>query len=285
MTPLRQRFVDDLRLRNYSPNTIRAYVTGVARFARHFGRSPEHLGAAEIRTFQLHLLQQRVSWSLFNQIVCALRFCYTITLHRPGLVEQIPFGKKPRTLPTVLSPDEVAQWLQAAAAGRDRVLLQTGYALGLRISELVCLSVAAINSARMVVQVRQGKGRKDRLVPLSVRLLEELRTYWRQDRPQPWLFPGQRAGTHLSVGRAHWLGQQALRRAGLRKPATLHTLRHSYATHLLEAGVDLVTLQHILGHRGLRTTAHYLHVSTRRLQGTPSLLDLLVVPPLTPEPS
>ncbi len=176
MTPLRQRFIDDLRLRNYSPRTLEAYVGGVARLARHFGRSPEQLGPEQVRAFQLHLLERRVSWSQFNQTVCALRFCYGVTLGRPEPVPYLPYGKRPKTLPAVLSPQEVATLLAAADPKRDRVLLQVAYGCGLRLNELLHLQVGDLDSARMVVHVRPGKGPKDRLVPLSARLLEELRT-------------------------------------------------------------------------------------------------------------
>jgi integrase/recombinase XerD len=278
MTPLRQRFIDDLRLRNYSPRTVEAYVAGVVRFARHFGRSPDLLGPDEVRAFQLHLLERRASWSLFNQTVCALRFLYGTTLGRPEQLPLIPYGKRPRTLPAVLSPAEVLRLLEAAAPGRDRVLLQVAYGCGLRLSELLHVRVADLDSARMVVHVRQGKGRKDRLVPLSPRLLGELRAYWRLGRPRTWLFPGKKPDQPLTDGGAQRLFGRVRRRAGLGKRCSMHTLRHSYATHLLEAGVDLRTLQALLGHASLETTARYLHVSTQRLAQTPSLLDLLVLP-------
>jgi integrase/recombinase XerD len=279
MTPLRQRFIDDLRLRNFSPKTVKAYVAGVVRFARHFGRSPAELGAEEVRTFQLHLLQQGATWSLYNQTVCALRFLYRVTLGRPDVVHAIPYGKKPKTLPSVLSPEEVVQLIEAARPGRERLMVQTAYACGLRINELLHLQVTDIDSARLVVVVRQGKGRKDRLVPLSLRLLAELRSYWRRYRPATWLFPGlipDRPVTDGSVCR--WF-QDLVRRAGFRKRVTMHTLRHSFATHLLEAGVDLATLQALLGHSHLRATVCYLHISTRHLKRMPSLLDLLAIPP------
>jgi len=278
MTPLRQRFIDDLRLRNYSPKTIEAYVAGVVRLAQHFGRSPEQLGLEEIRSFQLQLLERKVSWSQFNQTVCALRFFYAVTLGRAEQVPHIPYGKRPHTLPSVLAPEEVVRLFAAARPGRQRLMLQVAYACGLRIGELIRLQVRDIDSARMVLVVRQGKGRKDRLVPLSARLLEELRAYWRMHRPARWLFPGTRPDRPLCAASVQKQCQQTVARAGLRKRCTPHTLRHSYATHLLEAGVDLVTLQAVLGHNDLRTTAHYLHVNTRRLQQTPSLLDLLVLP-------
>jgi integrase/recombinase XerD len=284
MTPLRQRFLDDLRIRNYAPKTIEAYVTAVARFARHFGRSPDTLGAEDVRTFQLHLLEQHTSWSQFNQIVCGLRLFYALTLQRPDVVRLIPYGKKPRTLPCVLSPEEVLRLFQAARPGRDRVLLQTAYACGLRLGELLSLRLGDVDSARMVLHVRQGKGRKDRLVPLSPRLLEELRGYWRQYRPRDLLFPGMSPGQPLCDAAVQRMCQRTVARAELGKRATLHTLRHSFATHMLEAGIDLVTLQRLLGHNSLQTTAHYLHVSTQRLQQTPRLLDLLALPrPTTTE--
>lgn len=278
MTPLRQRFLDDLRLRNYAPGTIEAYVAGVARFANHFECSPELLGPEDVRTFQLHLLQQQVSWSLFNQTVCALRFFYGTTLGRPEQVPFIPFGKRPRTLPCVLSPDEVARLFAAAQPGRERVLLQTTYACGLRLSEVLHLQVTDIDSARMVLHLRQCKGRKDRLVPLAAKLLDELRGYWRQARPPRWLFPGAQAEAPLTGSAVQRWWPRLLRQAGLTKPASMHTLRHSYATHLLEAGVDLLTLQKLLGHCQLSTTAHYVHLRCDGWRLLPSLLELLAVP-------
>ena len=279
MTPLRQRLIDDLRLRNYSPRTIEAYTAGVARLAKYFNRSPDQLGVEHLRQFQLHLLEQQVSWSLFNVVVSALRFFYGTTLNRPDTVPFIAYGKRTRSIPSVLSVDEVRVLFEAAAPGRDRVLLQTAYACGLRIGELIHLQVADIDSARMVAIVRQGKGRQDRQVPLSERLLVTLRCHWRSHRSRPWLFPGQTADRPLHPTNVQRLFQAALRRAGIAKRATPHTLRHSFATHLLEAGVDLVTVQRLLGHGSLSTTAHYLHVSRRHLQRTPSLLDLIAVVP------
>jgi len=278
MTPLRRRFVEDLTLRNYSPRTIERYVALVARFAAHFGRSPEQLGAEEVRAFQLHLLDQRVSWSLFNQAVCALRLFYRVTLRQPDLVTMIPYGKKPKTIPCVLSADEVARLLRAAPAGRDRILLQTAYALGLRLDELIHLQVGDIDGQRRVVHVRLGKGAKDRLVPISDRLLIELRAWWRVQRPPLWLFPGRKPGEPITDGGVQRIFGRIRAAAGIDKPASMHTLRHSYATHMLEAGVNVVVLQRLLGHTSLATTARYLHISVRDFARTPSLLDLLVVP-------
>jgi integrase/recombinase XerD len=281
MSALRQRLIDDLQVRNYSPRTVQAYVAAVVKVTRHFNRSPDQLSGEDVRAFQVHLLAKQTSWPQFNQIVSGLRFFYGTTLGRPEVVVMLPYGKKPRRLPSVLSVAEVAQLLEAARPGRERVLLQTAYACGLRISELLQLQVTDIDASRMVVIVRQGKGQKDRQVPLSPRLLAELRQWWCRHRTRPWLFPGGTDRTMqspLHAGTVQRMCQQVVARAKLKKPASLHTLRHSYATHLLEAGVDVVTLQKLLGHRSLATTARYLHVSTRLLQKTPSLLDLLALP-------
>lgn len=278
MTPLRQRFIDDLRLRNYAARTIETYVGRIAAFAKHFGRSPDLLGPEEVRAFQLHLLAQHVSWSSFNQAVCALRFLYGTTLGRPEQLPMIPYGKRPKVLPSVLAADEVVRLINATELPRDRLFVQVAYGCGLRLSELIHLRVGDIDSARMVIHVRQGKGAKDRLVPLSCRLLDELRAYWRRHRPATWLFPGDKPGQPISAANMQRRFGQLVKRVGLTKHCSLHTLRHSYATHLLEAGVDLLTLKMLLGHKTLETTTRYLHVSTQRLQQTPSLLDLLALP-------
>jgi integrase/recombinase XerD len=283
MTPLRQRVLEDLQRRNYAPTTIAAYVQQVAQFARHFGRSPERLGAEEIRAWQLHLLQvKRASWSAYNQSVCALRFLYSVCLQRAELIEALPFGKRPKTLPSVLSRDEVLQFFAAFPTDPDRMMVRTTYACGLRIGEVVRLRVADIDSGRGVLQIRQGKGRKDRQVPLSPQLLQELRAYWRQQRPKDWLFPSARSHGHQNISALGRRVTRAVRALGFRKRVSLHTLRHSYATHLLEAGVDVVTLQHLLGHNDLATTARYLHVSTLHLQRLPNPLDTLVAAPRVP---
>jgi len=255
MTPLRQRLLDDLRLRNYSPRTIEASVAAVAKIARHFRLPPDQLSPEQIRQFQVHLIDQRVSFSQLNQVTAGLRFFYAVTLGRPDVVHKIAYGKRPKKLPVVLAPDEVTRLFDAARSGRDRTLLRTAYALGLRVSELVALRPEHIDAARGLVVVRQGKGAKDRLVPLSARLLDELRASWRLQRPRPWLFPGGRPGRHLTAAGVQRLIRRAAQRAGLSKPVSPHTLRHSSATHLLEAGCDLLTIQRLLGHKNLQTTA------------------------------
>jgi site-specific recombinase XerD len=279
MTPLRQRLIDDLRLRNYAPRTVSTYVAAVVRFARHFGRSPDQLGAEHVRQYQLHLLEQRASWCRFNQAVAALRFFYGTTLRRPAVVTAIPYGKKPKPLPAVLSRDEVRRLLAAAATPRDRLLLQTAYACGLRLSEVVRLRVEDIDARRMVLHVRAAKGRKDRLVPLSPLLLELLRAYWRQYRPGRWLFPGQTPEGHISRGQVQRICRRAVRAAGITKKASMHTLRHSYATHLLEQGADLAAVQRLLGHNQVSTTLRYIHLRQEALPGVVSPLDTLAGAP------
>jgi integrase/recombinase XerD len=284
VTPLRQRYTQDLQLRNYSPRTIDTYVGRVSLFARHFAKSPELLGAEHVRQYQLHLIERRVSWSQFNQAVCSLRFLYSVTLQRPDMVQSIPFGKRPRPLPAVFSQDEVRRLFDAIGEPRYRVLLQTTYACGLRVSEVVRLKPADIDSERMLVHVRCGKGGKDRLVPLSSTLLQQLRGYWQQHRCTDWLFPGKTATGHISVSVVQRMCRRAVRACGIAKKACVHTLRHSYATHLLEAGVDLPTLQKLLGHNHLTTTLRYTHVQQSHLCSTASPLDTLLARPETPPP-
>ena len=279
MTPLRQRLIHDLQLRNYSPRTVSCYVAAVAHFARHFGRSPEHLDAEHARQYQLHLLAQKASWSRFNQAVCALRFLYRVTLQRPDTVALIPYGKKPRALPAVLSPDEVRCLFAAVNLPWFLMLLQTTYACGLRLGEVVRLRLADIDSARRVLHVRCAKGRKDRLVPLSAALLALLRDYWRHYRPREWLFPGRHPGKQLNVGSVQRLFRRCLGACGIPKKASMHTLRHSYATHLLEAGCDLATLQKVLGHNQLSTTLRYTHIGQMHLHRVGSPLDTLLAAP------
>jgi integrase/recombinase XerD len=282
MTPLRQRLIDDLRIRNYSPRTIEAYVAAVVKLTRHAGRAPDQLGPEDLRAFQLHLRQHGVPWNTFNQIVCGLRFFYGTTLGRADVVPLIPYSRRAQRLPSVLSREEVQRLFDALPAGRCRLLFHTAYAAGLRLSEVLHLKVADIDSQRMVLHIRQAKGRKDRLVPLSPRLLDELRAYWRCQRPRDWLFPGHKPGQPLCAGHVQRVCQRAVRACGFGKRVSFHTLRHSYSTHLLEAGVDLVTIQQLLGHRDLKTTARYTHVSGQRLSGLPSPLDQLPPPAARP---
>jgi site-specific recombinase XerD len=208
-----------------------------------------------------------------------LRLFYRLTLQRPDAVAMIPFGKKPKSLPCVLSADEIRLLLRAETRPWFRLFLQTTYACGLRVSEAVCLRPGDIDSARMVVHIRCAKGRKDRLVPLSPALLELLRAYWRRQRPRDWLFPGRHQGKHLNIGSVQRLFHRLVAACGIQKKASLHTLRHSYATHLLEAGCDLFTLQRLLGHNQLSTTLRYTHLEQAHLQKAGSPLDTLLALP------
>jgi integrase/recombinase XerD len=281
MTELRQRMLDDLQLRNLSPHTQSAYISAVARFARHFGTSPERLGPEEVRQYLLLMVyQRRVAWSTYNITLCALRFFYQTTLGRTGLLDGIPCPKEPKRLPIVLSREEVAIFLAAAPRLKSRTMLTMAYAAGLRVSEIVALEVGDIDNQRMLIRIRQAKGLKDRNVMLSPKLLELLRTYWRRERPRRFLFPSQ-TEKPLSTGQVMLTCRRTRRRSGLNKDVTVHTLRHSFATHLLEAGVDLRTIQVLLGHRNLKTTAIYTAVSTERIASIASPFDALatIAPP------
>jgi integrase/recombinase XerD len=275
MTPLRQRLIEDMRLRNMAPETIEGYVHYVARFARHFGRSPEKLTPEHARQYQLHLLGKKVSWSTFNQSVCALRFFYGTTLGRQDFVKRLPFGKKPRRVPVVLSRDEVLKFLQCILSRKQRMLLTTMYATGMRIGEAVELRVNDIDSRRMTILVSRGKGNKQRLVPLSPKLLTELRLFWQTHRNPVWLFPSRQPDQPLRIQAVEGACRRARARAGLKRRFNTHALRHTFATELLEAGVDLFSIQKILGHRSLSTTAHYTHVRRSHLQEACQSLELL----------
>jgi site-specific recombinase XerD len=280
MTTLRQRMIDDLKVRNRSSRTIQSYIAHVAKFARYFGRSPELLGPEEIRQFQVYLVEQRrVSWSNFNQAVCALRFLYRHTLGRDWVVAHIPFPRQPKKLPVVLSQAEVIRFLDAIRTIKFRAILMTVYAAGLRLSEVTHLRVSDIDSQRMVIRVRQGKGQKDRYVMLSARLLEVLRLYWRAERPADFLFPS-RKDQQQPLNKE--VVQRACRQAGLdsgiSKPVTVRMLRHCFATHLLETGTDIRVIQTLLGHSSVSTTQIYTHVSAKTVRATESPLELLAYP-------
>lgn len=276
MSALRKRMIDDMRIRNLSPDTIDGYTGAVARFAKHFGKSPDVLGPEHIREYQLHLRDQRkVEWSTFNVTVCALKFLYNVTLHRDWDTRAIPFSKKEKKLPVILSTGEIRSFFSVIENRKHWTIFTLMYGTGLRISETLNLVPSDIDSKRMVIRVRHGKGRKDRYVPLSSTLLESLRVYWRSYRPTDWLFPGVIPGKPLSSSSVERLCPGFREKARIAKPVTPHTMRHCFATHLLEAGTDLRTIQLLLGHRSLNTTAIYLHVATRAPQVTSTLTDLL----------
>jgi integrase/recombinase XerD len=291
MTSLRQRMIEDMQIRNLAVHTQETYVIQVSMFARHFSRSPELLGPEEIRTYQVYLTNERkLATSSILIAIAALRFLYKVTLKRNWVLDEIiPAPKKPQKLPVILSPEEVIQFLNCVAGIKHRVILTTCYAAGLRISEAICLKPSAIDSKRMVVRVEQGKGQKDRYVMLSPKLLATLRDWWRVERPQHWLFPGDKAGQHISKDTVEHACQKAHRLCHISKPITPHSLRHAFAVHLLEQGTDVRTIQLLLGHRSLATTARYLRIATTKVCSTTSPLDLLPHPvstelkPATPQ--
>ena len=278
VTELTRRMADDMKLRNYSQKTIDAYTYHVGRFAQFLGCSPETASPEDVRSFQLHLIEERkVGWSSFNQAVCGLRFLFRTTYPRDWAVSMVPFGKRPKTLPTVLGGEEVASLLACVSNLKHRTFLLTLYAAGLRLSEAAALTISDIDSQRMQLRIAHGKGAKERVVPISPRLLEGLRSYWREVRSPQWLFPGKTFDVPLSSTTIQKTCKAAVQKSGILKPVTPHTLRHSYATGLLEAGVDLLTISRLLGHKSFSTTMIYLHVRRTHLGSAPSPIDWLPV--------
>lgn len=282
MTHLRKMMLEELQRRNYSADTTRNYLRVVADFAKHFGKSPDKLGLNELRTYQAYLLRERklTPGTVINQ-VAALRFFFVKTLKRHQFRDFLPYPQDGRRLPTVLSREEVSRLINAAGTLFRRTLLMTLYGTGMRRSELAHLKVGDIDSQRMIIRVVAGKRSKDRDLPLSPALLETLRVYWRWRKPKLYMFPARTLRRQLDQpisDKTVWIAcSDAARRAGIKKHVTPHTLRHSWATHLLEAGTDLRTIQVLLGHGDLETTAQYLHLSQRHLQSVVNPLDGLAL--------
>jgi len=276
MEKLHDQMKMDLELRNLSPRTRSCYLTWVKSFALHFHRSPEEMGEEEIREYLHYLIQEKkVSQSGVSQAYSALKFFYETTLKRDWKGYRIPRAQKGRRLPVVLSPQEIQAIFSAVGNLKHRAVLMTIYSAGLRISEVVHLKVSDVDSQRMTIRVEQGKGQKDRYTLLGQRTLDILRDYWKEYRPVGWLFPGKTESESLSVSSVQKVFEKALLRAGIKKPASVHTLRHSFATHLLEAGTDLFHIQPHLGPTSLKTTAVYLHLSRKGLEDLASPVDLL----------
>jgi len=280
VTHLREMMLEELQRRHYSHRTAKTYTRIVRDFAEHFHRSPNQLGPEQIRQYQAHLFQgKKLVPATVSQYASALRFFFVKTLRRRFLAEHIPFPKQPRRLPIVLSPEEVTQLIDSASNLYHRTLLMTLYSTGMRRAELCRLRVNDIDSRRMMIRIQQGKGRRDREVPLSLRLLETLRVYWRWMKPRTFLFPGTVKGCRADVPitpNIVWLAcREAAQAAGITKHLSPHTLRHSYASHLLEAGADLRTIQVLLGHSRLEHTLVYLHLSPKHLQAIANPLDVL----------
>lgn len=276
MTVLRQRMLDDLRIRNYAPTTVECYVRSVTEFAKHFNKPPDQLGPEEIRAWQLHLLKEKkVKLSTYIQAVCGLRFFYRNTLNRQVEIDRIPLPRYEMKLPVILSKEEVKALLEAPKRLCDRAILATMYGAGLRVSEATSLKVADIDGKRKVIHVHGGKGNKDRQVMLSDPLREVLLAWWRWTRPTEWLFPGEKPGRPVSRETVFRACKEAARLAGIAKSVHPHSLRHAFATHLLDEGVNLLVIQALLGHANLKTTARYLHVSDTAIRSVRSPLEML----------
>jgi integrase/recombinase XerD len=275
VSPLRQRMIDDMTIRNMSLNTQKAYIRAVKNFGIYFRKSPDKLSFEDVRKYQLHLFSRGLGAQATNQIMCGLRFFYSTTLGMSQVSEHIPLARRPDALPAVLAREEVERFLRAVNDLEYRTAFVTIYAAGLRVSAAVALTVKDIDSARMVIHVRQGKGRKDRYVMLSEQLLGILRAYWKCTRPQHFLFPGPDPTRPITVRSLQRACCDAVQTAGLDKKVTIHTLRHSFATHLLEQGVDIRVIQDLLGHRHINSTALYARVAVNTIRQIKSPLDAL----------
>ena len=280
MGKLRERMKADLELKGFSPGTQNYYLRHASDFAKHFNRSPAQMGEEEVRTFLLHLAKDRkVSAGYLSNCVSALKFLYRHTLKRPEVVEHIPQPKKPKTLPVVLSKQEVLALYEAIDSLKYKAIMATTYSAGLRVSEIRKLQLTDIDGQRMLIHVRDGKGKKDRYVMLSEQLVVLLRQYYKSRKKKgPYLFVGNNAQRPLSAGAIHRVLKMAAKKAGLSKKVSMHTLRHSFATHLLEAGGDIRVLQVLLGHSTIRTTIQYTRVSSQHLARITSPWDLLHPP-------
>ena len=278
MTVLRQRMDDAMVLRGFALRTRETYLACVAALAKHYRRPPDQLDAEQVQAYLLHLIQEKkLAYASVNQAACACRFLFGQVLQQRQIWFEIPMAKVPKRLPVVLSREDIGRLFAACGTLRARTVLMTTYAAGLRVSEVCALQVSDIESApdRMCLKVRQGKGGQDRYTLLSPRLLETLRLYWQTCRPRPWLFPNKAGDGPMGDQTAQRMYWAACEAAGLTNAAGIHTLRHSFATHLLEAGVDLHTIQRLLGHGHISTTMRYLHLARNRLTGTTSPLELL----------
>lgn len=280
MSPLRKRMEDDLVVRGMSPRTLESYTGAVAALAKHYARSPDRISAQEVQGYLLYLIQEkRLAWSSCNIALSGLKFFYRVTLKRTQAQFELPTPRQPQKLPQILAPEEVVRIIELTDNPKHRALLMTTYAAGLRLSEVCSLKVSNIDSARMTIHVEQGKGAQDRYTPLSPRLLTELRRYWSLHRPKRWLFPSTRHPDIAILPKTvQRIFERAKARAGITKDCGIHGLRHAFATHLLEAGVDVPTIQHMMGHGHISSTLRYLHLARKHLGQVSSPLDLLPRP-------
>ena len=279
MTPLRQQMIDDMSVRGMAETTKKAYLQAVSGLAKYYRRSPERITDRDVQQYLLHLMQERkLSWSTCNIATNGLRFLYRVTLDRREAEFCIPRAKAPQRLPEIFSREEVERLLAAATEPKHRTLLMLTYSAGLRLSEVAHLKVTDIDSGRMSVRVDQGKGKKDRYTVLSKRMLRELRGYWLAYRPREWLFTGRDRARPVHPKTIQRIFHTAKDKAGIHKRCGIHALRHAFATHLLEAGTDVHTIQRLLGHGHISTTMRYFHLTQKHLLGTGSPLDLLDSP-------
>jgi site-specific recombinase XerD len=280
MGRIRERMEADLKLKGFAPTTSKEYLLRARNFVAYYRRSPEELGEEDVRKFLLHLVDERgVRAATHRMYVAALRFLFAVTLKRPEVVATVPWPKVPRKLPDILSGEEVERLLSAVRSLKHRALLMTAYGAGLRISEACTLEVGDIDSKRMMIHVREGKRGKDRYVMLSQKLLDTLRLHWRRLHPRGrYLFPGAFPGAPITPSAVSLVLRKAVAAAGLTKRVTFHALRHGFATHLLEAGEDIRTIQRLLGHTSIQTTARYTAVSKAHIARTRSPLDMLGTP-------
>src|ERR1700720_1663585 len=273
MSPLRRRMIEDMTIRKFARKTQHDYLQRVKNFAAYLGRSPDTASSEDVRHYQLHLTASGVGVPTVNQTVSTLRFFFKVTLGRPDLVERTAFVREPRKLPVVLSPEEVIRLLNAAPGLKYKAALSVAYGAGLRAAEVVSLKISDIDSNRMLIRVEQGKGRKDRNVMLSLHLLELLRAWWKAARPQGWLFPGRDPVQPMTTRQLNRACHAAAHLAEINKRVSLHTLRHSFATHLLEQNIDIRVIQVLLGHARLDTTALYTRVATKTISAVVSPLE------------
>jgi integrase/recombinase XerD len=287
MGALRDRMIRELQLRNFSQNTHKKYLGVVRRLAKHYGIAPDQLSAEQVQDYLVYLItKRRLQWNTLNVVASGLKFFYREVAKRPDIALALPPRQHGRHLPEVLSAEELLRLFAAATLPKERALLMTTYGGGLRVSEVIRLQVTDIDGQRRMIRVNGGKGNRDRSTLLSIRLLEELRAYWLIDRPRPWLFPSRRAAKPLHHNAAREMFNRAKAQAGITKNGSIHMLRHSFATHLLESGVDLRTIQLLLGHASILTTSIYLHLTQKTRDATRSpldLLDLSQLPPSGPE--
>ena len=284
ISPLRRRMIEDMTVRNFAAKTQDNYIGAVAKLAKFLGRSPDTATAEELRLFQLHLTANRVGASTINGTVTALRFFFTVTLDRSDVIKHLTFVPEPRKIPVILSPEEVARFLEAAPGVKYKAAFSVAYGAGLRVSEVASLKVSDIDSERMLLRVEQGKGRKDRYAMLSPVLLELLRDWWRIAQPKAWLFTGQDPLQPISTRQLNRACHAAAHLAEITKPVSPHTLRHSFATHLLEQNIDIRVIQVLLGHAKVDTTALYTRIATNTIRAVMSPLERLSLKPKRDEP-